>query len=61
MAEWTPPRSRLPAAGQTVEALDGAGRMVRRVFDGGRWFADDGSVYTYVAPVFWRAAQEVTS
>ena len=61
MAEWTPPSYRLPHNGQTVEALDGAGRRVRRVYRDGKWLSDDESVYCYVAPVFWRPVEVASS
>lgn len=53
-ANWTPTSKQLPPEGQVVQAMDSGGQVHRLKRMGRLWFVEDGSMYVYFTPGFWR-------
>lgn len=52
--QWHIPEDRLPPDGQVVDCMTSSGAVVKLKRIGNLWFVEDGSMYVYYVPQFWR-------
>ena len=51
---WTMPSVSLPEEGKLVEVITPNGDQIKMKRHGGLWFFEDGGMYAYFTPTFWR-------
>lgn len=51
---WTPTERELPPDGELVDAMDSGGHVQPLKRSGRLWFVEDGSMYVYFTPTFWK-------
>jgi hypothetical protein len=52
--DWTRTADAVPPEGEVVLAMDSGGHVHRLKRQGRLWFVEDGAMYVYFVPTYWR-------
>jgi len=59
--DWNRPDLVVPPEGEEIATMNSQGQVQNLIFDNGRWWFPDKSMYVYYVPKFWKALDEVNA